>query len=496
VTPGHAEVRETHGSWVFLAGERAYKLLKPVRTPYFDRTTEERRRVDTEREFELNRRIAPDVYLGVSPVVEGGRVVDHLLVMRRLPDDRRLSLLAGGPEGPGAIDAVGRAVAAFHASLPGDPAAAAVSTPEALADLWGPGNLDELRERAGRLADPDRLDETERRITTWLAGRRPLLESRAAAGATVDGHGDLLAEDVFCLPDGPRLIDCLAFDDDLRRGDRIADIAFLAMDLRRIAGRQAARALLQAWADELGRRGVDEDAPSGFVHVWMAERALVRAKVSALRARQRPDDVTAAEAETREHLDRCVQHLRRAEVRLVVVGGSPGTGKTTVAQRVVDDLDAVVLRSDVVRKELLGARPGERLGGDLDAGAYATDATGRTYDELLRRAAAELGLGRSVVLDATFADPAHRAAVRRAASAAHARVVELRCVADPRTVARRVAQRSAAGSDASDATPEIAAAVAARFAPWPEAIEIDTTGADVALPPAIGPRVWARLRPG
>jgi uncharacterized protein len=496
VTVGHAEVRETHGSWVFLAGERAYKLLKPVRTPYFDRTTVERRRVDAERELELNRRIAPDVYLGVSPVVEGDEVADHLLVMRRLPDERRLSLLAGGPEGPTVIDAVGRAVAAFHASLPGDPAAAAVSTPEALARLWVPGNLDELRERAGRLADPDRLDEAERRITTWLAGRRPLLEARAAAGATVDGHGDLLADDVFCLPDGPRLIDCLAFDDDLRRGDRIGDIAFLAMDLRRIAGRQAARALLRSWADELGRRGIDEDAPTGFVHVWMAERALVRAKVSALRARQQPDDVNAAEADARDHLDRCVQHLRRAEVRLVVVGGAPGTGKTTVAHRVAADLDAVLLRSDVVRKELLGARAEERLGADLDTGAYDTDTTGRTYDELLRRAGVELGLGRPVVLDATFADPAHRDAVRMAGAEAHARVVELRCVTDPATVARRVAQRSEAGSDASDATPEIAAAVAARFAPWPDAVEVDTTRNDVALPAAVGPRVWARLRQG
>jgi aminoglycoside phosphotransferase family enzyme len=129
-------VAETHISTVFFAGERAYKLLKPLRTGFLDYSTPERRAEACTRELELNRRMAPDVYLGVSPIIENGVVTDHLIVMRRLPSDRRMSKLVRGPERDDAVRAVARAVAAFHAAQPPDERAALVATRDGVETLW------------------------------------------------------------------------------------------------------------------------------------------------------------------------------------------------------------------------------------------------------------------------------------------------------------------------------------------------------------------------
>jgi aminoglycoside phosphotransferase family enzyme/predicted kinase len=471
-TPAPAAVAETHGSVVLFLGRRAYKFLKPVRTPFFDYSTPERRRVACEREVALNRRLAPDCYLGVTPILEGDEVCDHAVVMRRLPDDRRLSALLAGADAHELLRRVARTVGSFHAGLAPDPEAARVATRDAVADLWTRGNLDDLDRHATAVLDAADLAEVRRRALRYLRGRAPLFDRRVAEGRAVDGHGDLLADDIFCLDDGVRILDCLAFDDDLRRGDQLADIAFLAMDVERLAGEVAADVLLSGWTEVTG-----DHPPRSLLHHWVAYRALVRAKVRALRATQ-GDDATcrAAGEEARALLAQCLDHLAGAEVRLVLVGGAPGTGKTTTARRIGEELGAVVLSSDEVRKELAGVDRDDHVDEPLDTGRYAPAATERTYGELLRRAGELLALGESVVLDATWADAGRRDAARRVAGQAVATVWERRCVVAPDEAAARIERRRAAGGDASDVSAELSRTLAARFDPWPEATEVDTSG--------------------
>src|SRR5690349_22202806 len=169
----YAAVAETHISTVFFAGDRAYKLLKPMRTAFLDHSTPERRAEACRLEHELNRRVAPDVYLGVSAIHENDEVTDHVLVMRRLPAARRLTALLPTAERDDAVRQVARAVASFHSRLPPDDRGEALASRDAVRRLWQ-NNLDEMQVfRDGHL-DGAILDDVERLALGYLDGRKPL----------------------------------------------------------------------------------------------------------------------------------------------------------------------------------------------------------------------------------------------------------------------------------------------------------------------------------
>lgn len=462
----YAALAETHISTVFFAGDRAYKLLKPIRTGFLDHTTIEQRAVACRREYELNRRLAPDVYLGVSEILEHGKVADHLIVMRRMPSARRLTALLATDEREDVIRQVARAVAVFHAAQPPDDRAARNATVDAVRRLWC-GNFDEMRDYPGRLLDADAMAEAEALSMAYLDGRGPLFEHRIATGMARDGHGDLLADDIFCLDDGPRILDCLAFDDDLRVGDVLLDVAFLAMDLERLAGPETAGTFLRHY-QELS----NEQHPRSLAHHYIAYRALVRCKVNCLRADQ---GSTEALLDARRHLDMVLAHLRAARPRLVLVGGAPGTGKTTTAEEISRRCGFALLLSDELRKDLAGLAHEQHAFAEFGAGIYSEAMTDRVYAELARRAGELLAMGESVVLDASWTRAEMRERARRAAAEAHAEVIELRCVLDPAVAAARVERRLETQATTSDATPEIARKLASSADPWPEAIDLDTT---------------------
>jgi aminoglycoside phosphotransferase family enzyme/predicted kinase len=474
-----AALAETHVSVVVFVGDRAYKLKKPVTTPFLDYGTREQREAVCHLEVELNRRLAPDVYLGVADVTgPDGQLCDHLVVMRRMPDDLRLStMVTHGRATPDHVAAVARRIAAFHATAHRSVTIDAAGSLEAVRRLWV-DNFAEMTGFAGPLLHPETLGAVEGLALRYLDGRGPLYQRRVADGRIVDGHGDLLADDIFCLDDGPRILDCLEFDERLRFGDVLLDVGFLAMDLERLGSPALARHLLDAY-----REFAAETHPSSLEHHYIAYRALVRSKIACLRAEQ--GDATAAPAAA-SLLDLCARHLYHGRVRLVVVGGLPGTGKTTVAEGVARRLGCTVLRSDHVRKELAGIPATTRAVAPYGEGIYDTTTTAAVYTELLRRAGVALGLGESVVLDASFVGAEHREAAAAVARSGAAELSELRCDTPPDVAAARVARRLAAGRDASDATPAIAAAMADAADPWPGAGRVDTSGeAEAAVEAAV-----------
>lgn len=469
--PRPAAVAETHVSYVFFTADRAYKLKKPVRTAFLDFSTVAARRAACEREVALNRRLAPDVYEGVATVLgPDGSVWDHLVVMRRLPDERRLATLVGegAPEAGERVEEVARAVAAFHGRAAPAPDPAGVASAAAVEARWA-ANTAELRAFVPAVFGEEAVERLDRLARQYLAGRGPLFLARIAAGRVVDGHGDLLADDIFCLDDGPRVLDCLEFDDRLRHGDVLADVAFLAMDLERLGRPDLARRFLEAYREATG-----DEWPASLAHHWIAYRAQVRAKVTALRAQQgTPGAADAA----RRLLRLALEHAEAATVRLVLVGGPPGSGKTTLATALAARTGWAVLGSDHVRKELAGLAPAARGSAGLGEGIYTEEWTVATYRELLRRAGELLAQGRSVILDATWGKAARRDDARRVAADAHAELVALRCEVPPAVAAARAAARATAGTDVSDAGEEVARALAAAADPWPDAAVIDTGAA-------------------
>jgi uncharacterized protein len=469
----YADVAETHSAIVFFAGDRAYKLKKPVSLGFLDFSTAEARAAACQRETELNRRFAPDVYLGVAEVRDpDGNVCDHLVLMRRMPKARRLSNLvqAGEPVG-GAVRQVARILAAQHASARRNPAISEQGSRDAVQRRWH-DNLEQVRSLPhGGLIAATGLDTAEQLTSRFLAGRKALFDARIRGGHILDGHGDLLAGDIFCLPDGPRILDCLDFDDQLRWLDGLDDASFLAMDLELLGARQLAEQFIRWYIEYSG-----DFAPPSLGHHYVAYRAFVRAKVACLRAQQ-GDPLAPSEASKAAAL--ATKHLHAGAVTLVLIGGLPGSGKSTLAAAIADRLGFTVLSSDRTRKELAGIGPERSAQAAYGAGIYSQSWTQRTYDKLVERAARLLSLGESVIIDASWASAEHRTAAAAAAEKASADLVALRCSAPAALAARRMSSRVGGTSDADAG---IAARMARMQAPWPEAVTIDTIDSKLAEP--------------
>jgi predicted kinase len=388
--------------------------------------------------------------------------------MRRMPPDRRLAaLVRGGDPVDGPLREIARRLTVFHAGADTSDEIASAGRRDAVQAVWE-DSFAQLRPFRASVLDPDRVQRVEHLVHRYLAGRAPLFDHRIASGAVRDGHGDLQAEDIFCLDDGPRILDCIEFDDRLRHCDVVADIAFLAMDLERLGAPQAARRFLTLYREFAG-----ETYPESLAHHYIAARAHVRCKVACLRHAQGD---TASAAAARSLLDLAHRHLEAGRVRLVLVGGLPGTGKSVVSAGLADETGWSVLRSDEIRKDIAGighttaavAAPGEDL--------YRPELTDATYDAMLERGRTALELGETVILDASWSAGRHRELARRLADATESDLVELRCSAPAAVAEQRIRKRLAKGLGPSDATPAVLAAMAATFDPWPAAIAVDTTG--------------------
>lgn len=461
------QIHETHSGIVVLVGDRAYKAKKPVTTDFLDFATPEKREQVCLREVELNRRLSPRSYLGVAHLSgPGDGPAEPVIVMRRHPDSARLAakVRAGEPVDD-VLDAIAGILARFHTAAERGPVIDEQGTVAAVRRRWH-ANIRELAPFRSDVVDPALLGEIELLADRYLDGRTALFEQRIADRRIVDGHGDLLTDDIFCLPEGIEILDCLEFDDALRHVDAIDDIAFLAMDLEFLGRRDLAEVLLARY-----RHHADDPAPESLVDFYIAYRALVRAKTDCVRFGQGHAESRAA---AHTHLAMAVDHLRGSAVRLALVGGGPGTGKTTVAGLLAERVDARVISTDEVRKELvrrgrIGGEPGTR-----DAGLYRADQVNAVYEEMLRRARALLERGRPVILDGTWRDPDRREQARAVAGETRATLIELCCTAAAEVAARRVGNRSA--DHPSDATAELARQWGTDAEDWPQAHRIDTGG--------------------
>ncbi|GAB2727765.1 bifunctional aminoglycoside phosphotransferase/ATP-binding protein [Nocardia thraciensis] len=457
-----ALLHETHSALVLLCGNRAYKMKKPVVTDFLDFGTLARREQACARELELNRRLSPDVYLGVGRLTDPtGGPGEPVLVMRRMSDADRLSTVLAEPGTTAdTLSALVRMLVRFHDGADRGPGIDRAATPGALRARWS--SL--LR----GLTDPPITPEHVRRmrdlVNRYLDGRKPLFDKRIATARIVDGHGDLHAGDIFVLPDGFRILDCLDFDDELRHVDRLDDIAFLAMDLEFRGRPELAAALVDEYLT-----ATNDPAPASLRHHYIAYRAAVRAKVNCIRHRQGGGD--AAEHATR-HIELALRHLEAGRVRLALVGGLPGTGKSTVARALAERTGAILLSSDHIRagRRSQGVLTGPS--GSYNSGAYSPSARAQVYAVLRAEAQTLLEAGRSVVLDAGWGDADERRYAAHTAADTGSELIELCCTAPQSVASKRITARS--GGE-SEATPAIAAAMAADQDPWPTAVGLDTT---------------------
>lgn len=448
--PAGVHVCETHGAWVFLSGDRAYKVKRPVTLPFLDYSTLAARLAACDQEFAVNRALASGLYLGLRPLVQGAGglvlgepgdrrpAVEYAIEMRRFDAGQTLEArLLAGTLTDAEIDSVGALLAAFHRAAPrceggGERFAARLRSDLADIAVFARGAIRE------------RLAGWRRFAAAAVRRCGPELDARATRGLCRDGHGDLRAEHVILEPE-PLVFDRIEFDAALRRTDVGSDIAFLTMDLERLGGRGAAERLTGAYA----AAGGDPGGPVlRAILAW--QRALVRLKVALIAGDEEAADALAV------LLDGLAWRARAAVVLLVA--GPPASGKSTLAAALAERLELPVVSSDLVRKSLAGLAPQQRA----PAAAYSAASTAATYRELSARAAAALGSAPGVIVDAT----ARTRELRRellGSIAATVPALLILCEAPPEELRRRALAREQIADHVSDATAAIALELAGSF---------------------------------
>lgn len=449
------EVIETHISWVFLAGDFAYKVKKPLRLPFVDYSTLERRERSCREELRLNRRTAPDLYLDVVPLAGApprvggeGPVREWAVRMRRFPQAALLDALAvAGALQPWHVDAFAAHVARFHAAAhraradESHGAPAAVSAP-ALA------NFDEV----AALGVPDGSATTLEALREWTlresAACAARFAARKAAGFVRECHGDMHLGNAYLAGAGVHLFDAIEFDPALRWIDTMDDVAFAYMDLIAHGLPRLAYRFLDGYLERTG----DFDG-LGVLRYYAVYRAMVRCKVSCLRARD-GGDIARREAmrAARRYLALAARLAQREPPVLVLMHGPSASGKTVGSQRLLEALGAVRLRSDVERKRAHGIEAtSHAFASSPGEGLYASGTSDATYARLLALARRVLGAGFPVVVDAAFLDRSRREPFAALAREAGAAFEILSCRAPADVLRGRIERRMSKGDDASDA---------------------------------------------
>jgi uncharacterized protein len=496
------EIHHTHISVVFLAGDFAYKVKKPVRLSFLDYGTLARRRHYCDEEVRLNRRLAPDVYLGVVPIVEldgtlhvrlaedddrarrmDGHVVEWAVRMRRLPHERTLQSLVEREEiRDDQLGGLAVHLAEFHRRA-GRGAEVARFGRFDLVAKNARDNVAESKHQVGTLIHASVFERLSARLEESLGAMRVLIDARAGRGVPCDSHGDLRLDHVYFVAEGepPTIVDCIEFNPAFRFADPVADMAFLAMDLQKAGRWDLAAIFSEAWFQAAN----DEEGRS-LLDFYVAYRAAVRGKVQGIKASAQ--DVPAEERSeaARTATGHWLLALGALEPpgrrpALVLVGGLPGTGKTTLATALAERAGLTLIRSDVVRKELAGLEAGDRAGADWGEGIYTEEWSRRTYDACLSRAEEALFRGGRVVVDASFHGDERRRAFLEVGARLGTRVAFLVCEAPDEVAESRLDRRRA---DASDADRRTHAEMARRWEPAGTAVKRAMTAVATASSPA------------
>jgi hypothetical protein len=457
--PAEVTLVQTHISYVFLAGSEVYKVKKAVSFPFLDFSTLERRRFFCHEEVRLNRRLAPEVYLGVVGIRRAGagyrltegddeEAVEYAVHMRRLPEDRILtSLLERDQVRPDLIDSLVDLLATFHAGARTDPEVSAAGSPQAVARLLEDNFANARRFRGVTIVaeDDDAILAFSRQ---FLSTHEALLRRRQDEGRIRECHGDLHSEHVCCT-DPIVIFDCIEFNQSFRNCDVAAEIAFLKMDLDFHDRGDLSDRLVSRYS----RAARDPDLPM-LMPFYACYRAYVRGLVDSLTAAEgevAPADRQAAARSAERHFALAYRYTWTRVRGLLVVTGPSGTGKSTLSEALRRRTGFVHITSDVVRKRLAGIAARERLSGESAAKLYSPEMNARTYATMYDEASAVLESGRAVIVDGTFQRLADRLAVRDLARRHGTPILIVDCECDEGEIRRRLLGRQKKGEDASDA---------------------------------------------
>jgi len=455
-------VVETHISWVALTGSYAYKIKKPVKYSFVDFSTLDKRRWFCEEEVRLNRRLAPEVYLGIVPItgspahphIEGqGTPFEFAVKMKQFSSDQEISdILANGKKAEACISLLADRIATFHAEIENADEDSPYGTPDM---VWQPMKecLHEIPLSLLTQTNQEYLAIIERWAQKEWRNLSDVFLRRKQEGFVRECHGDLHLGNIAMFEGNICVFDALEFQPRLRWIDVMSEVAFLVMDLEKYGHQDLAFVVLNRYLEVTG----DYEGLRVF-RLYQVYRALVRAKVAGLRLAQLAEHGAEEEKAKREltgYLELAHRFMARTTPALILMHGVSGTGKTTVSTEIIKAIYAIRIRSDVERKRLFGESLQSKEKVPLGAGLYHSDMTERTYHQLQELARTLLQAGFSVVVDATFLQHQQREPFRRLAEELGCKWIIVDVFAPEAVLAERIEQRSHEGGDASDATVDV-----------------------------------------
>ncbi|MCB1778174.1 MAG: AAA family ATPase [Candidatus Competibacteraceae bacterium] len=454
---------QTHISHLLLVGDYAYKIKKPVNLGFLDFTSLEHRHYYCQQELRLNGRLAPDLYLAClaiggdprHPVLGAEPAIEYAVWMRRFPQETLLDRrLAAGRLENCHIEGLARQLAGFHQTIPlADPTTPFGEPEQVLQPMLD--NFTAIRPRLSDLDDRAILAEVERWTLDASARWRGRLMERKACGWIREGHGDLHLGNMILTDDGQvTIFDGIEFNDALRWIDVMNDLAFLIMDLQAHRVGHFAQRALNVWLEYSG-----DFAGVALLNYYQVYRAMVRAKVNAIQARQEgiaDADCIAARERCRDYLRLALALTQEPAPFLLITHGVSGSGKSRRSGQLMEVCSgAIRIRADVERKRLFGLCPLDDSRSRFGQGLYTPEASARTYQRLLELAQELLAAKHPVLVDATFLKRAHREPFRELATRHGVPFILLACGADADTLRERVAARRERGDDAAEADVDV-----------------------------------------
>ena len=443
------EVIETHISLIFLAGEKAYKLKRAVKLPYADFSTLELRQRYCTAELALNGRTAPEIYCGVRRITQDaagkisfdgdGKTIDYVVEMHRFSQDMLFDRMAErGQLSKALLEETAERIADFHRD------AEVVHRNSGKENLSAVLDINEAAFSAVTLFNAEQTTVLNARFRTALDRHAPLLDERETAGMIRHCHGDLHLHNIFLGPEGPRMFDCIDFNENLATSDILYDLAFLLMDLWHRNLPDFANTVVNRYLDRTG-----DDAGYGLFPFLLALRAAIRAHVGATQLRDLGDQTGHAAEEARAYRELALALLREKEPVLVAIGGLSGSGKSTLAEAIAPRLGlapgARLLESDRLRRAMLG----HIRGVPMPADAYRPEVSTKVYAALTDKSELVINAGGSVVANAVFAHAGERQAIEQVAEKTGVRFVGLWLEADPSILRSRIETRPVTDSDAT-----------------------------------------------
>lgn len=492
---------ETHISYVLLTGRVAYKIKKAVNLGFLDFRSLEARRHYCEEELRLNRRFAPKVYLDVvpitgsieAPVIGGeGAIIEYAVKMREFAQDALASrLLVRGALTVTDVDALAVKVAAAHASagvVAGDGPFGAPGNVLAVALR----NFTETRPLLESEAEHADLDALARWAKCEYACRAAAMLRRRDLGFVRECHGDLHLGNIACVDGELTIFDCIEFDEEMRWIDVMSEVAFTVMDLRNRGRPDFAHRFLNAYLEITG----DYDGLC-VLRFYLVYRALVRAKITRLRAAQLTvgEAKTAVLAQYGGYLTLAKSYTEPPTPAIVITHGLSGAGKTTLSQALLEQTGAVRIRTDIERKRTSRVDPHARAGARIDSGLYAPEATRETYARVLELTRSAIVAGFAVIVDAAFIKRWQRHEFKSLATELGVPFVIASFVASEAKLRERIARRQRVGNDASDADLAVLEHQLRTQEPLSsdEQADVVTCDTNAALPEAGGPPRWQAI---